>query len=98
MRPARIRPLLAITAVAAVGFYGLASHGPMTSHDGAMGATAGLCLLLATVLLYTATPRPEPPYSYVVRERLATAVASPPRRSVDGRARASPSALQRFRN
>jgi len=99
MTTARIRPLLAATAAAAVLSYGLSGHGlpQMTSHDGMVGATAGLCLLLATVLVYAAMPEPETHEPSVVMDAAPNYV-DPPQRPLDGRARASPSSLQRFRN
>jgi hypothetical protein len=100
MTTTRVRSLLAATAVAAVLSYGLSGHAlpQMSSHDGMAGAAAGLCLLLATVLGYVAAPK-----SQAHRPALVTAAepiyAGPEMHSpLDGRARASPSALQRFRN
>lgn len=60
MNRARIRPLLAATAVAAVLAYGLSGHAlPQKSgHDGMAGAATGLCLLLVTVLGLAAAPKP----------------------------------------
>jgi hypothetical protein len=94
----RIRSLLAATAVAAVLSYGFFGHGlpQMSSHDGMAGA--GLCLLLVTVLGFAATPRPEAHHPAVVGEVAPSYVGPPLRPPLDGRARASPSALQRFRN
>lgn len=96
----RVRSLLAATAVAAILSYGLAGHGlpQMSSHDGMAGAAAGLCLLLATVLAFASMPRPEAHHAPALRDTSAIAVAPPPPAPVDGRARASPSTLQRFRN
>jgi hypothetical protein len=100
MTRVRIRPLLAATAVAAVLSYGLAGHGlpQLSSHEGMAGAAAGLCLLLATVLGYAATPKPEAHHLAVVGEAASSYVDPPPRPPLDGRARASPTALQRFLN
>ena len=100
MGAGHVRSLLAATAVAAVLSYGLAGHGlpQMSSHDGMAGAAAGLCLLLATALGIGAMSRPEPQHTPVVREAVAIAVGSPPALPLDERARASPVALQRFRN
>ena len=99
MTPARMRPLLAATAVAAVLAYGLAGHGvPQMSHDGMAGVAAGLCLLLTTALAYAATPRPRAQDCAVITDAAPTYVGPPPRPPLDGRARASPSALQCFRN
>lgn len=100
MTTARIRPLLAATAVAAVLSYSLSGHGlpQMSGHDGMAGATAGLCLLLVTVLGCVAAPKPEADHPSVVTDAAPGYVEPPPRPPLDGRARASPSALQRFRN
>jgi hypothetical protein len=100
MSARRVRSLLAATAVAAVLAYGLSGHGPpqMSSHDGMAGAAAGLCLLLATALGFAATPKPDVPRTPRLRDGAPIAGGSPPDAPVDGRARASPSALQRFRN
>jgi hypothetical protein len=100
MGASRVRCLLATTAVAAVLSYGLSGHGlpQMSSHDGMAGAAAGLCLLLATALAFAAMPTPGAHYTPVLREAAPIAVPSAPRAPLDGRARASPSALQRFRN
>lgn len=100
MSRARIRRLLATTAVAAVFAYGLSGHGSpqMSTHDGMADAAAGLCLLLMAVLTYAGMPKPN-----TVGAAIATSVARlytgpPPRMPLDARARASPSTLQRFRN
>jgi hypothetical protein len=100
MSARRVRSLLAVTAVAAVLSYGLSGHGlpQMSSHDGMAGAAAGLCMLLATVLVFAAVPTPGAHHTPVLREATPVAVGSAPRAPLDGRARASPSALQRFRN
>jgi hypothetical protein len=100
MRAGRVRSLLAATVVAAVLSYGLSGHGlpQMSSHDGMAGAAAGLCLLLATALVFAAMPRPASPRTPVLPEAAPIVIASPPNAPLDGRARASPSALQRFRN
>lgn len=100
MTSARIRTLLAATAVAAIVSYGFFGHGlpQMSSHDDMAGATAGLCLLLATVLGYVATPRPKTQWIAVVADVAPSYLGPPPRQPLDGRARASPNALQRFRN
>lgn len=97
---ARVRSVLAATAVAAVLSYGLSGHGApqMSDHDGQGGAAVGLCLLLACALGLAAMPRPEAPHAPVAREAVAIAVDSPLPAPLDGRARASPSAIQRFRN
>jgi hypothetical protein len=100
MTAARMRPLLAATAVAAVLAYGLSGHGlsQMSSHDGMAGASVGLCLLLVTLVGYVAAPRPAAHQPAIVRYASARDVDRPSRPLFDGRARASPSALQRFRN
>jgi hypothetical protein len=100
MTTARIRSLLAAIAVAAILSYGLSAHGvpQMGSHDGMAGAAAGLCLLLVTVLGYVATPNARARRPAVVGDATPTYVGPPPRPPLDGRARASPRALQRFRN
>jgi hypothetical protein len=100
MSARRVRSLLATTAVAAVLSYGLSGHSlpQMSSHDGMAGAAAGICLLLATALAFVATPRPDAQPSPVVSEPTPLAVPSPPDAPLDGRARASPRTLERFRN
>jgi hypothetical protein len=100
MSARRVRSLLAATAVAAVLSYGLAGHGlpQMSGHDGMAGASAGLCLLLATALGFAAAATPGPLHTPVLREAATIAVGLAPRAPLDVRARASPSALQRFRN
>jgi hypothetical protein len=100
MTTPRIRPLLAVAVVAAVLSYGLSGQGPpqMSSHDGMAGATAGLCLLLVIVLMCAAAPEPEAHHPTVVTDGEPSYVDPPQRPPLDGRARASPSALQRFRN
>jgi hypothetical protein len=100
MSAGRVRSLLAATAVAAVLSYAVAGHGvpQMSSHDGMAGTAAGLCLLLATALAFTAMPRPELEHAPVAGEAVAIVVDSPPPAPPDGRGRASPAALQRFRN
>lgn len=99
MTTARIRSLLAATAIAAVLSFGLSGHGlPQMSHDGMAGAGAGLCLLLAAVLGCIATPEPEAHNHAVVTEAASPYLDPPPHQPLDGRARASPTALQRFLN
>ena len=100
MTGTRIRSLLAATAVAALLAYGLSGHSlpQMSSHDGMAGAAAGLCLLLVTVLGYVAAPKPQAHRPIVVTEAEPGYGEPPPRPQLNGRARASPSALQRFRN
>ena len=100
MSAGRLRSLLAATAVAAVLAYGLGGHGlpQMSSHDGMAGAAAGLCLLLAAVLGVGAMRRPESHHTPAERDVAPIAVAPPPPAPLDGRARASPAVLQRYRN
>lgn len=100
MTGARIRSLLAATAVTAVLAYGLFGHNlpQMSSHEGMAGAAAGLCLLLVTVLGYIAAPKPQAHRPVVVTVAAPGFVEPPPRPPLNGRARASPNALQRFRN
>lgn len=100
MSASRVRSFLAATAVAAVLAYGLGGHGlpQLSSHDGMAGATAGLCLLLAAALAFAATPEPDEPHAPLLREAAPIAVGRPADAPLDGRARASPTALQRFRN
>jgi hypothetical protein len=100
MTTARIRPLLAATATAAILSYSLSGHGlpQMSGHEGMAGATAGLCLLLVTVLGCVAAPKPEAGHASLATEAAPSYVAPPLQPPLDGRARASPSALQRFRN
>jgi hypothetical protein len=100
MNARRVRSLLAVTAVAAVLSYGLSGHGApqMSSHDGMTGAAAGLCMLLATALAFAAMPTPRTHHTAVLREAAPIAVSPAPTAPLDGRARASPSSLQRFRN
>lgn len=95
-----VRVLLATTVVAAVLSYGLSAHSlpQMSSQDGMAGAAAGLCLLLVTAIGFAVTAKPESRRACVVCKATAFAVAVPRPGRVDGRARASPSSLQRFRN
>jgi hypothetical protein len=100
MTTTRIRVLLAATAVAAVLVHSLSGHGlpQMSGHEGLAGAGAALCLVLATALRFAAAPKPEADHAPVLRQATPMPVGAPPRPTLDGRARASPSALQRFRN
>jgi hypothetical protein len=94
---ARIRSLLAATAIAGVLAYGFAGHGlPQISHEGMAGA--GLCLLLAAALGRATAPKPEAHHPILVAEAAPTYLDPPPYPPLDGRARASPNALQRFLN
>jgi hypothetical protein len=99
MTRAQIRPLLAATAIAAVLSHGLSGHGlPEMDHDAMAGAAAGLCLLLATALGFAAMPKPEAHHPPLVTPATRTYSGPPLHPPIDGRARASPSTLQRFRN
>jgi hypothetical protein len=100
MSARRVRSLLAATAVAAVLSYGLSGHGlpHLSSHDGMAGAAAGVCLLLATALGFAAMPKPDARETPLPCRSARIAVRLSPDSPLDGRARASPSALQRFRN
>jgi hypothetical protein len=100
MSTGRVRSLAAATAVGAVLAYGLAGHAlpEMSSHDGMAGAAAGLCLLLGTAIAFTATPKPDMPRRLLLPRAAPIMLGRPPAAPLDGRARASPSALQRFRN
>ena len=100
MTARRIRALLAATAVAAVLLYALSGHGPAhVSHEGMSSAAAALCLLVATAVACAATPKPRPQEPLVVADVRTTYGHAPPHGPpLDARARASPIALQRFRN
>lgn len=95
-----VRSLLAATAVAAVLSHGLSGHGlpQMSSHDGMAGVAAGFCMLLATALAFTALPTTRAHHAGLFREAAPIGASSPPCARLDLRTRASPSALQRFRN
>ena len=91
--------LSAVTAIAAMLLYGLAGHATheMSTDDGMAGAVAGLCLLLVTVLGCVAIPRFGADREFRrVGLRASNPRPAPP--SMDRRARASPSTLQRFLN
>ena len=102
MSARHVRSFLATTVVAAVLSYGLSGHGlpQVSSHDGMAGGAAagGLCLLLATALACVAPPKPDAGRTPVLRGTAPVAVASPLDAPLDAKARASPCALQRFRN
>jgi hypothetical protein len=100
MTTARLRPLLAAAAAAALLSYGLFGHAlpRLESHDGMPGAAAGLCLLLVTALGYAALKRPKAERPALVANAHPAYVGAPARPPLDTRARASPSVLQRFRN
>jgi hypothetical protein len=95
----RTRELLAATAVSAVLVHGLTGHGlPQMTDDGIAGAAAGFCVLLVGAAAYVAPPKRQEQRRVVVADAVAACVALTPRPRLDRRARASPSALQRFRN
>jgi hypothetical protein len=99
MSARRIRMLVAATAIAAVLSHGLSGHGlPQMSSDDVAGAAAGVCLLLASALVFTMMPTPRRGRTAVLRKAVRIAVSSAPRVPLDGRSRASPSVLERFRN
>jgi hypothetical protein len=99
MSTARIRSLLAATAVAAVLAYGLFGHGvPQMSHDGMAGVAAGLCILLVAALPYLALPKPEARDLVIGADTGPSYATSAMLSPLDAKARASPRVLQRFRN
>jgi hypothetical protein len=99
MTTARIRSLLAVTAIAAVFAYGLSGHGlPQIGHDGMAGAGAGVCFLLAAALACVVMPRPERRPAVLVFDAAPRYGDAPARPPLDARARASPASLQRFLN
>ena len=92
--------LILAIVVAALLLYGASGHGPhqMSADEGMAGAVAGLCLLLFTVLRYAARTR-MPTHEEPQRSEAVLVTPAPSVRiAVDRRARASPRALQRFRN
>ena len=99
MGRAHIRSLLAGTAAAAVMSYGIAGHGLVQpgAHDEMAGAAA-VCLLLVTLVGYAALPKPVTRRPTLVAAPARRCPAAPPTTPLEGRARASPSILQRFRN
>lgn len=94
----RMQMVAASVATAAVLLYGLAGHGlhNLTAHGGVSSAAAALCLLLVIAVGYVAVAKPEGLRQAVDTILSAEVRSDPPR--PDGRARASPIALQRFRN
>jgi hypothetical protein len=99
MTGARIRALLAVTAVTAVLAYSLSGHGaPQMSHDGMAGTAAGLCVLLVTFVGYATAPKRQLRHAFVVTHVEPVSSGPTPRAADDRRARASPISLQRFRN
>jgi len=95
----RIR-VSATAAIAAMLLYGLAGHATheMSTDDGMAGAVAGLCLLLVTVLGCAGTPRSGQDRELRPAVGLWVSNPRPAPPSIDRRARASPSTLQRFLN
>lgn len=97
MNTPRIRSVVAATAVAAVLSYGMVAHAPpMSSHD-AMGVVAGLCILLVGSLSFATVHMPEQ-HAAVAPGARPGYVEPPQDPPLDARTRASPRALQRFRN
>jgi hypothetical protein len=96
----QLRWSLAAIAVAAVLAYGTAGHGvsEIGSHEGMAGSAVGLCLLLVTVLGRLLVPRLQIPPRPLRTAALAMPAMPLLRTRPDGRSRASPIALQRFRN
>lgn len=96
----RIRVSVAALAVAVMLLYGLAGHGvhDLSLDDGMAGAVAALCLLLVTVVGHAAAPKPDTRARALVIDSLWVSARPQPYLSSDGRTRASPSSLQRFRN
>ena len=97
---APLRSWLAAAVVAAVLAYGVGGHGlpQMSSHEGMAGAAIGLCLLLVNVLSIVALSRPEGRRQQIRAIAVEAPTAPPTPAPLDAKARASPSALQRFRN
>lgn len=95
----RFRSLLAATAVAAVLAHGLSGHGmPQLVDDDMAKVAAGFCLLLVTVLTVTAAPNPEAGERPGIVALPSIHVPRAAHAMPDARSRASPRALQRFRN
>jgi hypothetical protein len=99
MTTARIRALVAASAAAAVLVHGLVAHGlPHMSDDAMAGAAVGLCLVLATTVASAAAPKAKTHQRVVLADAVPAYVAARHSSPLDGKARASPSALSRFRN
>lgn len=99
MTQARFRSLLAAVAVSAVLAHGLSGHGlAQISQDDMAAVGAGLCLILVVVLPGLAVRRADVRPTGVVAAFVGRPVAPEPSRPLDARERASPPALQRFRN
>ena len=96
------RRLLAILAVASVLLYVGGGHSAGTmaaAHDDMAGAEAGICLVLVTLLIVAAVPqRPGQQTPLHAFAPASSHAGSDTRRRPDGRSRASPIRLQRFRN
>ncbi|MEP7334144.1 MAG: hypothetical protein ABI717_00050 [Actinomycetota bacterium] len=96
------RQALAITAVATVLLYAGGGHSAGTmpaDHEDMAGADAGICLVLVAFLIVAAFP--QRPLNQTPRHAFALAppsAVSERSRPPDGRSRASPVRLQRFRN
>jgi len=98
MTTARIRALLAATAVITFLAHGLSGHGLPQMSDEMAGATAVFCLLIATAVAYVAATKPDAHHPAIVADAVPKRLDPPPHPPLDGRARASPVALQRFQN
>lgn len=100
MRRASIRPILAAVAAAAVLGYAYAGHAlpQMDAHNGMAGAAVGLCLLLTTVVARVVLSRRDLAPVPVGLLEWAAPHPEPTLPPPDGRGRASPRRLQRFRN
>ncbi|MBA3716854.1 MAG: hypothetical protein H0W87_01325 [Actinobacteria bacterium] len=93
----RVHAGLATIAVAAILLYGFAGHGPLYMNQDGMTGAAGICLLVVTLLGCVAAARPEA-HRFPLSIAAVLSVGADVPRSPDGRARASPRILQRFRN
>ena len=95
-----LRSVVAPAAAAIVLLYGAGGHGlpQLDGYEGMAGPAVGLCLLLATFVVGVAIPRPGAPPGAVPAFWPSTAPSYRAPTPVDGRARASPRRLQRFRN
>jgi len=100
MTLSRARLLMSTMVVATLLMYGAAGHGlhQMSTDEAMAGAVAALCLLLVTVLGCATVRRPDTDSNFRFRARPTTLIPWPPGQAIDRRARASPSALQCFRN
>ena len=98
----RSRRALATTATAAMLLYvggGHSSGARSADHEGMAKAEIGICLVFVAFLIVSAFPQPAlrrtPVHAYAPESPLTV---SEVRRRPDGRSRASPTRLQRFRN